>query len=94
MASSALITINTDTAVRLSPIGVHGGMDLTLQNVNDEGYIFIGARDTVSSTNYGFRLAPNNSWALELPGRESIYAIASVDGMSIAVFQIDLESQG
>tara|TARA_B110000977_G_scaffold14123_1_gene17594 strand:+ start:106 stop:390 length:285 start_codon:yes stop_codon:yes gene_type:complete len=94
MASHALITINTDVAVRLSPVGVHGGMDLTLQSVNDEGYIFIGAKPNVSSTSYGYRLAPNNAWAVELPGRESIYAIASVDGMSIAVFQIDLESQG
>ena len=90
MTQHSLTTLSNTTAVRLTPNGIHSGMDITLQNVNATGYIYIGS-SSVSSTNYGFRLMPNHSISFELPGQDSLYAIASVNSMKIAVLQTGIE---
>lgn len=90
MTQHSLTTLSNNTATRLTPNGIHSGMDITLQNVNGTGYIYIGS-SSVSSTNYGFRLMPNHSISFELPGQDSLYAIASVNSMKIAVLQTGIE---
>jgi hypothetical protein len=86
-----LIVLSNITPTRLTPNGKHSGMDITLQNVNASGYIYLGGSDTVSSTNYGFRIMPNHSFSIELNGNDTIYAIASSNGMSLAVLKARLE---
>lgn len=93
MASHANFTLSNSTATRLTPNGVHGGMDITVQNTNDDGYVYIGVSEQLSSTNYGFRLIPNQAISFELPGPDALYAIGEVDAMTIAVLEIGLESQ-
>jgi hypothetical protein len=92
MTTHALITLSNTTATRLSPNGTHSGMDITLQNVNNEGYIYVGGSDDISSTNYGFRIMPNHSFSIELNGKDAIYAIASTNGLSLAILKTNLES--
>jgi hypothetical protein len=92
MAQHSIIPLTSSTPVRLTPNGRHGGMDITLQNVNDSGYIYVGANDTLSSTNYGFRIMPNHSISFELPSLDALYAIGSTS-MDLAVMQTGLESQ-
>lgn len=84
-----LITLNS-SAVRVSPPGVHSGMDITIQNVNPSGYIYVGA-ENVSSSSYGFRISPNHAISFELPGTDSLYVIASASGLKVAVLQTNLE---
>lgn len=86
-----LTVLSNVTATRLTPNGKHSGIDITMQNVNDSGYIYIGGSETVSSTNYGFRIMPNHSISIELNGNDAIYAIASSNGMSLAVLKARLE---
>jgi len=86
-----LTVLSNTTATRLTPNGKHSGIDITMQNVNDSGYVYIGGSDTVSSTNYGFRIMPNHSISIELNGNDAIYAIASSNGMSLAVLKARLE---
>jgi hypothetical protein len=66
-------------------------MDITLQNVNETAYVFVGA-EGVTTTNYGYRISPNNGIAFELPGRDSLYAISDVNGAAVAVMITSLES--
>ncbi len=91
MAQHSIVALTSQTPVRLTPNGRHGGMDITLQNVNDSGYIYIGGSSAVSSTNYGFRIMPNHSISIELNGNDAIYAISSANGMSLAVLKARLE---
>lgn len=91
MASHQLMTLSNSEATRLTPNGIHSGMDITLQNVNSSGYIYIGAED-VSSTSYGFRIMPNHSISFELPGKEALYAISQNDAMNLAVLKTNLEA--
>lgn len=90
MTQHSLTTLSNTTATRLTPNGIHSGIDITLQNVNSTGYIYIGS-SSVTSTDYGFRLMPNHSISFELPGMDSLYAIASVNNMKIAVMQTGIE---
>jgi hypothetical protein len=91
MTIHALTTISNTEAVRLTPNGTHSGMDITLQNVNDSGYIYIGSED-VSSLDYGFRIMPNHSISLELTGSNSLYAISSASNMKLAILKTGLEN--
>lgn len=91
MAIHNLKTVGT-SAVRLTPIGAHSGMDITLQNVNASGYIYIGADENVTSTSYGFRILPNHSISFELPSHDALYAVASDPNLKLAIIQTGLEA--
>lgn len=90
MTMHALITLSDTVATRLTPNGVHSGMDITLQNTNTAGYIFIGG-EGVTASNYGYRLSVNNAVAWELPGKDALYAIADTNGLTVAVTKTNLE---
>jgi len=90
MTQHSLTALSNATANRMTPPGSHGGMDITLQNVNATGYIYIGG-EGVTSSNYGFRILPNHSISFELSSNDALYAISSIDAMNIAMIQIGLE---
>lgn len=92
MSSHEIFSLSNATATRLTPNGTHSGMDITIQNINSTGYIYIGA-EGVTSTSFGYRLLPNHAWSIELPGFDALYAIAENDGAEIAVLKTNLESQ-
>lgn len=85
-----LVALNSSTPVKLSPEGsTHSGVDITIQNANDSGYIYVGGAG-VSTTNYGFRILPNHSISFELSGKDHLYAVSSTS-LSAAVIMIALE---
>lgn len=86
----ALTTLSDTTATRLTPAGMHSGIDITIQNVSATGYAYLG-NENVSTSNYGFRIMPNHSISFELPEKDVIYAIGSSNGIQIAVIKINLE---
>jgi hypothetical protein len=92
MTMHSLTTLSNTSATRLTPNGTHSGIDITLQNVNASGYIYIGGDSEISDTNYGFRIMPNHSISFELPGRDELYAIASINEIKVAVIKTNLES--
>lgn len=91
MIEHSLITLNSDESIRISPIGVHSGIDITIQNINSSGYIYIGGVG-VSISDYGYRILPNHAISIELNGFDSLYAISSDSGMQIAVLKANLET--
>ncbi len=91
MAKHEVISLTT-TAVAVSPANTHSGMDITIQNVSPSGYAYLGT-EGVTTSNFGYRLAPGHAFSIELAPNDSLYAIASAP-VNIAVFQFDLESQG
>lgn len=92
MAQHKLVNLSNSTAELLSPLGTHSGVDITIQNVNTEGYVYIGANGQVSSTNYGYRISPNSAVSFELPGSDALYAIGSTTGLKVAVMITNLDS--
>jgi len=91
MTQHSLTTLSNTSATRLTPIGLHSGMDITIQNVHESAYVYVGG-EGVTSLNYGYRISPNNAWSIELPSRDSLYAISSVNDSKIAVLTTGLDT--
>lgn len=91
MTVSVRQSLSNTEPVRLSPNGTHSGLDFTIQNSNDSGYIYLGGTSSLTSSNYGFRILPNHSISFELPGDDAIYALASTTGMYVSTIYTSLE---
>lgn len=91
MTTHQLVTLSNVTPTRLSPYGIHSGTDITIQNVNSEGYVYVGGSD-VASSNYGYRISPNHAISFELSGQDGLWAVSSDDELLAAVIQTGLES--
>ena len=78
-----------DGATRLSPNGIHSGVDITIQNLDSIHPIYIGGQG-VSSNDFGYKLAAGNAISFELPGNDSLYAYADNE-VEVAVLSTGLE---
>lgn len=90
MSIHNLQALSNSQATRLSPNGTHSGTDITIQNVHESAYVYIGAAN-VTNLSYGFRLAPGSAISFELPPKDYIYAISDTNGSEVAVFMTGLE---
>ena len=91
MTTHSLTTLSSSTATRLTPAGLHSGMDITIQNVHASAYVYLGG-EGVTSSSYGYRLSPGSAISFELPGRDSLHAITGTNGSQVAVIKTNLES--
>ena len=91
MTTHALTTLSSSAATLLTPNGVHSGMDITIQNIHASAYVYIGG-EGVTSSSYGYRLAPNTAISFELPGKDALYAITGTNGSQVAVIKTNLDS--
>ena len=91
MTANIRQSLSDTVPLRLTPNGTHSGLDFTIQNSNDAGYIYLGGNASLTSTNYGFRILPNHSISFELPGQDAIYALASTSGMFVSTIATSLE---
>ena len=91
MTTHSLTTLSSSSATRLTPNGVHSGMDITIQNVHASAYVYIGG-EGVTASSYGYRLSPGTAISFELPGKDSLYAITATNGSQVAVIKTNLES--
>lgn len=65
-------------------------MDITIQNVALSGNIYVGG-EGVSTTNYGYRIAPNHAISFELPSLDALYLIADMADTPVAILTMGLE---
>jgi hypothetical protein len=87
----SLVTLSDSEGTRLSPAGLHSGVDITIQNVDESAYVYIGGED-VTTSDYGYRLMPNSAISFELPGRDALYAVSDTDESQVAVLKTNLEA--
>lgn len=85
-----LYTLSNSDAIRLTPLGMHSSMDITLQNVDDSAYVYVGG-EGVTSSSYGYRIAPGHAISWELPERDELYAISDTNQSKLAVLKTSLE---
>ena len=91
MTTHALTILSDTVATRLTPPGVHSGMDITIQNVDPAAYVYIGG-EGVTALAFGYRLSPSHAISFELPGKDALYAISDTDESQIAVIKTNLET--
>lgn len=90
MTTNRIVALSTTSPLLLSPAGTHSGVDITVQNINATGYVYIGGSN-LTNANYGFRIDPSHAISIELNGRDALYAIASTSGVSACVLTTNLE---
>ena len=91
MTQHSLTILSDSDTTRLTPYVQHSGMDITIQNVNASGYIYVGG-EGVTSSNYGYRISPNHAISFELPSNDGLYLMSSDSDMQAAVIQTGLEN--
>lgn len=90
MTTHAIVTLSDTTPTQVSPNGTHSGVDITIQNINVSGYIYVGGAG-VSTSSYGYRISPNSAISFELPGYDALFLIASENNLEAAVMTTGLE---
>jgi hypothetical protein len=91
MTAHSITHLSASSAIRLTPNGVHSGMDITIQNIHASAYVYIGG-EGVTSSSYGYRLNPGTAISFELPGKDALYAITDTNGSQVAIIKTNLES--
>lgn len=65
-------------------------MSLCIQNIDNTATVYLGDSN-VTSSDYGFRLAPDTSFFMErMPRRPGLFAISSANGSKIAVIRVSM----
>jgi len=90
MTLHAHTTLSNTTDTLLTPNGLHSGMDITIQNIHESAYVYVGA-EGVTASDYGYRIAPGAAFSIELPGQDALYAISTVNSSKVAILQTGLE---
>jgi hypothetical protein len=86
-----LYTVGT-TRVAVSESSTRSGRDVTIQNVNAYGYVYVGGAG-VTAENYGYRVSPNHAISFELDSQDELYVIGSTSNLKVAVLSINLEGK-
>jgi hypothetical protein len=85
-----ILTSLTTSATRITPNGIHSGMDITIQNVDEAAIVYLGG-EGVTSSNYGFKLEAGEVFSVELPGADALYALSTINASKIAILKFGLE---
>jgi hypothetical protein len=89
MIRHRLQALSTSTPAQLTiDDEVQSANTLVVQNINDNGFIYLGT-SSVSSSNYGYKLYPGQGFTIELSSYTRVYAVSSGSGMSAAVMVIE-----
>lgn len=90
MTTHNIVTLNDTTATLVSPYGTHSGCDITIQNINGSGFVYVGG-EGVTTSSYGYKIAPSSAISFELPGQDSLFLVASANDLEAAVITMGLE---
>lgn len=85
-----LVTLNSSSATLLTldnATETEFDLYISIQNTDSLVPVYLGD-STVSSTSYGFKLFPGQTWAGDLKPREDIYAISDSDSPKVAIIRI------
>mgnify|MGYP006269592995 CR=1 FL=1 len=87
----SLITLNqtaqilTDTA--LQEIPYEQELVISIQNLDSSHYVFLGD-STVTTSSYGFRIDPDQTFTIVLSAKDEIYAVTDVGNTQIAILKV------
>jgi hypothetical protein len=90
MTTHLTTALSSSSATRVSPLGIHSGVDITIQNLSSEAYVYLGG-EGVTSSSFGYRIPPDSAVSFELPGKDALYAVTSSNGSQVAVLKTGLE---
>jgi hypothetical protein len=88
MIRQQIIALNS-TPIDLTLSGViDPAIAMSIQNIMTTGFAYLG-NENVSSSNYGHKLYPGQSFTIELAPNDKLFAVGD-SGVSIAKFILDI----
>lgn len=90
--SHALVALNTTTATILtvpaaSEDSYSQQLTISIQNLHASHFVYIGDA-TVSSTSYGFRIDPGQTFTAVLAPQDEIYGLTDTGTTNVAVIRV------
>jgi hypothetical protein len=82
-----ILTLNSIPQNLVTRETVHSLNTFTVQNIMDDGFAYLGG-ENVSTTNFGFKLYPGQTFIAELSWSDNIYAVGD-EGVQIAILELD-----
>ncbi len=89
MTQHSVTTLSNTTETRLTPLGTHSGMDVTIQNVHATAIVYIGG-EGVTSSDFGYKLLANSAISFSLLGQDALYAISNTNSSTVAIMTLGL----
>lgn len=88
MIRQEIVALNS-TPIDLTVTGVIDPQTaVSIQNIMTTGFAYLG-NENVSTTNYGHKLYPGQSFTIELAPNDKLFAVGE-SGVSIAKFVLDI----
>jgi len=88
MIRQSIVALNS-TPIDLTRSGVlDRPMALSIQNIMTTGYAYLG-NENVTSSDYGHKLYPGQSFTIELAPSDKIFAVGDA-GVSVSLFKLDI----
>lgn len=92
MANHRTQLITTSEPVRITPNGLHSGMDITIQNLSETNDVYVGGNASMDTeTDFGHLIYPTASFGIELPPNDAIYLMSKNGNARVAIFEAGLE---
>ena len=90
--SHALITLNVSTPTILtvptaSEQNYSASLSISIQNLHSTHFVYLGD-PSVSTTSYGFRIDPGQTWTADLMANEDLYAVTDTGTTQVAVIKL------
>lgn len=85
-----IITLNSTAQILVNKTSpVDSRCTLSIQNIMETGYAYLG-NAYVTTTNFGHKLYPGQSFTIELSVGDNLYAVGD-SGVQVALFEMDRE---
>lgn len=88
MLKHRIITLNSTAQDLVTHETVDALAVFSIQNIMSSGFAYLG-NSSVSSSSYGHKLYPGQSFTIELAPSDRIYAVGD-SGVQVAIFSLDI----
>lgn len=90
--SHALVTLNTTTPQILTipsaqEADYSNSLTISIQNLHTSHFVYLGS-SSVSTTSYGFRIDPGQTWTSDLHPEDEIYAVTDTGTTNVGIIKV------
>lgn len=89
--SHALVTLNQTaqilTVSESQEIEYSKSLTISVQNLDTQKYVYLGD-SSVTTSSYGYRVDPGQTWVADLGPRDEVYAVTSNGTSQVAVIKV------
>lgn len=87
-----LVSLSTTSPIMLTSTAAQEGdygreLTIAIQNLHSSHFVFLGS-STVSTSSYGFRLDPGQTFTATLNPEDEIYAVCDATTTNVGVIQV------